>query len=98
MPIIFSYPQISTVSNQDLFVISRVNTSTGVPETKSVEAEDLASYIGINLPDNVIIANSLAVGSTNFPNIRAGSATIGSQNEASGAYSFAAGELNNSSP
>lgn len=141
MPIIFSYPQISTVSNQDLFVISKVNTSTGVPETKSVEAQDLSSYffdqvnlnftgntgtaavnlltqslsiegtaneietvatqgtsrgiLTIGLPDNVTITNSLSVGSTNFTNIGAGSATIGSQNEASGAYSFAAGELNN---
>jgi len=43
MPIIFSYPQISTVSNQDLFVISR--TSSGIPETKSVEADDLASFV-----------------------------------------------------
>jgi hypothetical protein len=43
MPIIFSYPQVSTVSNQDLFVISR--TSSSVPETKSVEADALASYV-----------------------------------------------------
>ncbi len=43
MPIIFSYPQISTVSNQDLFVISR--TSSGIPDTKSVEADNLASYV-----------------------------------------------------
>ncbi len=43
MPIIFSYPQISTVSNQDLFVISR--TSSGIPQTKSVEAEDISTYV-----------------------------------------------------
>lgn len=54
MPIIFSYPQISTVSNQDLFVISKVNTSTGVPETKSVEAEDLVSYVKSTVDLNVI--------------------------------------------
>lgn len=45
MPIIYSYPKVTTLSTQDLFVISKVNTSTGVIENKSVEADDLASYV-----------------------------------------------------
>lgn len=52
MPIIFSYPQVSTVSNQDLFVISR--TSSGIPETKSVEAEEISTYVKSTVDLNVI--------------------------------------------
>lgn len=43
MPIIFSYPQISTVNDQDLFVISK-NGSSGNLQTKNIEAKDLVSY------------------------------------------------------
>jgi hypothetical protein len=52
MPIIFSYPQVSTVSNQDLFVISR--TSSGIPETKSVEAEEISTYVKSTVDLNVV--------------------------------------------
>lgn len=45
MATIYSYPKVTTVNNQDLFVLSKVNTSTGVPQTKNVEALDLKNYI-----------------------------------------------------
>jgi len=43
MPIIYSYPTITTVTDQDLFVISK-NGSSGPLETKNIEAKDLVSY------------------------------------------------------
>jgi len=43
MPIIYSYPTITTVTDQDLFVISK-NGSSGDLQTKNIEAKDLVSY------------------------------------------------------
>lgn len=43
MPIIYSYPTITTVTDQDLFVISK-NGSSGNQQTKNIEAQDLVSY------------------------------------------------------
>jgi len=76
MPIIFSYPQVSTVNNQDLFVISR--TSSGIPETKSVEAEEISTYVKSTVDLNVVAQDA----TNTLVNLASQSLTItGSANE-----------------
>lgn len=98
MPKISSYPLITTVTDQDLFVIS---DSSNNDATKSLELETLKTYIGDTITSLTTTGTSgpatFTNGVLNIPQYSGGGGAVDSVNGQTGAVVLTTSDLTNDS-